>query len=392
MTITYFFITLNHHEVNVVDELYKIIGQGLTFVEICNLSKTGNKGCTEDFSTRPYLLQAWRSKENHKKALELAISSDVALFVGYQSLTYQITRMKTDKFSFDVSERWLKKGLSSVFSPRLFTVLLNYHLRGWHNKPLYKLCSSAYAASDHGLLGMYKGKCYKWGYFTKVDNIVTHESSFLSNKGQQPSLMWCARYLKWKHPELPIMMAARLKQQGYHFVLDMYGSGKYEGQAKLLAADLGVNDIVHFIGSKPNNELRQDMRRHDIFLFTSDRNEGWGAVANESMSNGCVLVASDAIGSAPYLVKPGVTGVLFHAPRCSSSLDNPDLTSLDSLCEKVKFLLDNPADIHNISQKAIIQMQDLWSPEVAARRLLTLINCLQRGKNTVFDDGPCSKA
>ena len=53
----------------------------------------------------------------------------------------------------------------------------------------------------------------------------------------------------------------------------------------------------------PNAKILQEMRKHEIFLFTSDRNEGWGAVSNESMSNGCMLVGSDGIGSIPFLVK-----------------------------------------------------------------------------------------
>lgn len=47
--------------------------------------------------------------------------------------------------------------------------------------------------------------------------------------------MWCSRYLKWKHPEMPVLLAARLKDKGYHFILDMYGNGEYEQAAEQLA-------------------------------------------------------------------------------------------------------------------------------------------------------------
>lgn len=40
--------------------------------------------------------------------------------------------------------------------------------------------------------------------------------------------------------------------------------------------------------------------------------KGWEAVANEAMSNGCVLAAADTIGSTPYLIKEGVTGFSFR--------------------------------------------------------------------------------
>ena len=66
--------------------------------------------------------------------------------------------------------------------------------------------------------------------------------------------------------------------------------------------------------------------------------------------------------------------------------------SLDDLCAKVKNLLDNPSLMKRISRQGITQMQKVWSPQVAVYRLLTLIDCLRQGNDTVFDDGPCSKA
>lgn len=53
------------------------------------------------------------------------------------------------------------------------------------------------------------------------------------------------------------------------------------------------------------------MREHDIFTFTSNKREGWGAVLNEAMSCGCACVVSDLIGAAPYLIKAGINGYTF---------------------------------------------------------------------------------
>lgn len=195
----------------------------------------------------------------------------------------------------------------------------------------------------------------------------------------------------WKHPELPILMAERLKRKGYRFRLDMYGSGEYESRTKQLAKNLGVTDVVRFYGNMPNNELMVKMRCHSIFLFTSDRNEGWGAVANESMSNGCVLVASDGIGSSSYLINDGQTGLLFTSPKQSSSFNRPDIAALDSLCDKVEYLLANPRKWQDIQSRSTALMQELWNPHIAAERLLILINCLEKGKDTPFVEGPCSK-
>ena len=391
MKLALYSIILNNHQANIADELWELTNHQFCFVELANLQAEHRKGDTRDYTDCPYLLRAWESSQSYAKAMILAQEAECCIFSGVLALPFQKARMKLGRLSFDMSERWLKRGIINLFSPSIFKMFLSYHLGGWGHKPLYKLCCSAFAAQDQRKLLTFKNKCYKWGYFTKVDNNLSRTPSCFTDV-QSFSLMWCSRYLKLKHSELPIMMAAYLKKLGYSFVLEMYGSGEYEKQARRLAEDLEVDDIVHFVGPRPNKDILDAMKSHDIFLFTSDKNEGWGAVANESMANGCVLVASDAIGSTPYLVKDGITGLSFRSPRTSSSLMCPDMKALDSLCEKVKWLLDNPNERIKIQKQGMTLMQKVWSPQIAARRLLQLIECLQHGMEPVFNDGPCSKA
>lgn len=391
MKLVVFSVILNAHQSNVCDVWWELTGGEFRFVELANLSASERKGDVRDYNDCPYLLRAWESDEARTEAMELARTAECSIFSTVLSLPYMKERMKLGLLSFDMSERWLKRGLANALSPAIRKMLLAYHLGRWSKKPLYKLCCSAFAAQDQYVLKTFKDKCYKWGYFTRVENFEKEDvQDVLSHKVH--SLMWCARYLDWKHPELPILMAERLKRKGYRFVLDMYGSGEYEESAKKLVLELGVDDVVNFCGNKPNDELMRDMQQHEIFLFTSDRNEGWGAVANESMANGCALVVSDAIGSVPYLIEDGVTGLIFKSAKTSSSFGNPDMEALDSLCDHVGQLLDNIELRHTIQHNATKLMQEVWSPRVAAARLLMLIDNLRNGADSPFVDGPCSRA
>ncbi len=45
-------------------------------------------------------------------------------------------------------------------------LLLN-HSR-YRNKNVYMLCASAYTSADFSLVGAYRNKSYKWGYFPEV--------------------------------------------------------------------------------------------------------------------------------------------------------------------------------------------------------------------------------
>lgn len=391
MKLVFYSIILNNHQANVADEFWGLLGNDYRFVELVEPNEGNAKGGTDDYASRPYLIKAWKSEAEWQEAMRLACSADCCVFSGLPALPFQKERMKRGLLSFDMSERWLKRGWVNLFSPVIFRMWLSYKMGGWRKKPLYKLCCSAFAADDQYKVATFNGRCYKWGYFTKVDKFDVEASSDVSTSNITP-LMWCSRYLMWKHPELPIQMAHTLKIRGYHFVLDMFGSGEYEEQAKQLAGNLGVKDVVKFRGTMPNEQLMREMKEHDIFLFTSDRNEGWGAVANESMANGCVLVASDAIGSVPYLVKDGVNGLMFKSASTKTSFGNPDPKALDDLTEKVACLLDNKKKMKEMQRAAFLTMYNTWSPKRAAQNLIQLIDDLQNGRETSIKKGPCSKA
>ena len=380
MIIVYVSNFLNHHQKLVADILYTTEGVEYTFVETIPMYNWLKRGGYTDYSQEPYVLKAWENIENKQKTIDLVLAADIAIFSCPESLQYQVIRAKTGKLTFDVSERWLKRGWLNLASPRLLKYLW-YYFTVFNHKRVYKLCSSAFACGDHYKLHSFKDKCYKWGYFTKVDrNLDVEESLGVSTSETLHTLMWCARFLKWKHPELPIQMAARLKEKGYKFVLDMYGSGKELEKTQALSKLLNVEDVVCFKGNMPNDEILKAMREHEIFLFTSDKNEGWGAVANESMSNGCAIVASDAIGSIPFLVNDGINGCIFES------------CNLNSLCEKVEWLLDNPTERKKITINSYHTMRDIWSPQNAANNFLKLVEVLQSGNNTMLINGPCSKA
>ena len=381
MKVVFYCNYLNHHQVLIADELYRLLGDDYRFVATLPRNEKELKGGL-DYSLRPYCLLAGESEVARGEAMQLAREAEVCVF-GACSQEYAVERARQKEcgLSFEMGERWLKRGWVNVLSPRFLKWWMNY-MCYFHRRPFYKLCSSAFAAADDRKVFAYRGRHYKWGYFTAVDEEYKVEALGLgvSTLEITPHIMWCSRFLKLKHPELPIHMAAGLKSKGYRFILDMYGSGEEEASTKQLVHELGVEDVVHFHGALPNAEILQAMRQHDIFLFTSDRYEGWGAVANEAMANGCVLVASDAIGSTPYLIKEGVNGFSFASE------------SVDALTERVEWLINHPEQMRSMQREACRTMQEVWSPAKATSALLQLIEDLQHGRGCSIINGPCSKA
>lgn len=377
MTLTFFANYLNHHQVGVADELHHILGKDFRFVATLQPMPTELKG-GEDYSLRPYCVLPSNSQNSYELAKRLSVESDVCIF-GACSQQYAIERAKYNSrgLSFEVAERWLKKGWINILSPVFMKWWLNY-FRYYKKAEFYKLCCSAYTSSDDLKLGVYKGKHFKWGYFTSVPEIRNSDKS--SNQKSVMKLLWIARFLSLKHPELPLKMAKLLKEHGKSFTLDYYGTGPEESRTKQMAVKMGLVDIVSFHGFISNDKAFQIMRDADVFLFTSNRLEGWGAVANESMANSCALVTSDAIGSTPYLVKSGFNGFSFK------SGDVKDLTN------KVEFLIENPNKLNEIKDNAYETMRVHWNPRHAAESLLILIDDLQNGRESSIEEGPCSKA
>lgn len=373
MKITYYSVTLNHHQVHIADEFYRLLNDDFVFVETECIDDA--KGDSTDYSKRKYLVQSWKDKQSFNYAMSLAQSSDVCIFGGYKSLIFQKERLKRNLLSFEMSERWLKRGWLSLLSYRLLSYQWYYHT-SWYNKQLYKLCCSGYTAKDQRQMHSFKGRCYKWGYFTKT--VLDFNVNRAKARGEKIKIMWCARFLKLKHPELVVHLAKELKNRDYAFEINMYGDGPEFINTKNLAEELNVNDVLHIMGSRPHNDILSAMLEHDIFLFTSDRNEGWGVVANECMLSGCVLVISDEIGCTPFLINDGDNGFVFRS------------CDLQSLCSKVNWILDHKEEINRISINATKTIQEVWSPQRAVNNFLLLSRSLLSNTPSTILEGPCS--
>lgn len=378
MKVAFFNNNINHHQVWVSDEFYNRLNDDFKYVVTSKKTNQDLKGGI-NYNSRPYCIIAHSSPDNLRKSYELAINADVCIF-GAESLEYAVYRAKnTKKLSFEVSERWLKRGLINILSPRLIKWFISYNLY-FRNKPFYKLCSSAFAANDHKKLYTYINKCYKWGYFPK--DLITNMciNNVPPQEGRKIKIMWCARFITVKHAELVIKAAAKLKKQNYNYYIDMFGSGVLENKMKQLSKSLNVDDIINFKGAKPNDIILEEMRNHHIFLFTSDQKEGWGAVVNEAMSNGCVVIGGNKIGSIPYLIKDGINGLIFKDQ------------SSESLAEKIELLLENPSLLPSMSREARRTIEQIWSASKAVTNFLQLVYDIQNKIPCSVKEGPGSKA
>ena len=122
------------------------------------------------------------------------------------------------------------------------------------------------------------------------------------------------------------------------------------------------------------------MEKAQIFLVTSDRNEGWGAVVNEAMNSCCSVIANHAAGAVPYLIQNGSNGFIYKDG------------DIDELFDKVIWLLTHESFRRQMGKEAYLTIINQWNAKTAASRLLTLSQRLLEGKGTPYSDGICSQA
>lgn len=377
----------NHHQAPFSEAMYKLTNKNYWFVATEEMSEERkNMGWSHE-NVPEYVIKAYESAEKLNYARIKIDNADVVIFGlnGWSNFQLIRKRLNEKKLTFRYSERIYKKRFKWYRFPMQAVKLW---LVGGKYDSMYMLCASAYAAQDYAKTHSYLNKTFKWGYFPEVKRydiaeLMSRKLSVTSGwKHPKVSILWAGRLIGWKHPDISIQLAASLKEKGYFFRMSIIGNGEMEGQLHEMIRDKGVEDCVEMLGAMSPDDVRAHMEQADIFLFTSDFNEGWGAVLNESMNSGCAVVASHAIGSVPFLIKDGENGLIY---------ESENQTQLE---KQVIRLLENADYQRKIGENAYHTIKSLWNADVAAERLNNLcINLLQK-KNVqdLFDDGPCSKA
>lgn len=376
MKVTFVANFMNHHQLPFSLEMDKLTQGNYTFVAVEALPDERKNMGYANMNDYPFIIKAYESEELYKEGLKKIETDDMVIF-GSCPDEFIDLREKTGKPFIIYSERFLKKGTYRRFIPITYNKIYNRMLKFEKAKPGI-IASSAYLPYDLKLLKS-NFNIYKWGYFPEVKRYQNIEN--VLNGKEKATLLWVARFIKLKHPEHAIYVADRLKKAGYDFTLKMIGVGPLEEKIKRQIRKKGLEENVILLGAMSTEEVRLNMEKSEVFLFTSDFNEGWGAVLNEAMNSGCACVSSHAIGSVPFLVREDVNGFIYRSGNKKM------------LFNKVKKLLDNREIIRKAGENAYHTIADVWCPENATKRLYELIgNILEGDYTSEYTDGPCSKA
>lgn len=374
---------INHHQMPVSRELNRLCreqGGSYVFVQTEPMEQErvdmgwGEENLKEGDFVRSY----WEDENGCQRMIEEA---DAVIFGGCEDERYIEARLETGKPVWRYSEPLYKTGRYKFVSPRGLRKKYHDHTR-YRKKRVYLLCAGAYVAGDFRLVGAYGGKRFRYGYFPAFRQ--QDPKKLMAGKDQasqgQLRLLWAARMIDWKHPETALQVAAGLREQGIGFRLDMIGGGALAPEMQERARALGLEGQVAFLGYRSPEETRDYMEKAHIFLATSDRQEGWGAVVNEAMNSGCALIAGKGMGAAPYLVRHGENGYLY---------DHKNPRQAVELAGK---LAKDAAQRCRLGSAAYETVRTLWNSQVAAQRLYACIAAEIAGQELPeYEEGPLSR-
>lgn len=110
-----------------------------------------------------------------------------------------------------------------------------------------------------------------------------------------------------KDPGIFLKLARLVKNDRLKFLL--VGNGKLEQELKRNAATL---ENIRFLDFQNQQIMPVVYRLGNIFILPSvGPGETWGLALNEAMASGLPVIASDKVGGAIDLIKPGQNGYLF---------------------------------------------------------------------------------
>lgn len=176
-------------------------------------------------------------------------------------------------------------------------------------------------------------------------------------------LLWVGKFDFRKQLNIALATMAKLKDKS-NVKLIICGSGSADQVSyyKQMALNLGIEDNVVWKGNLENSEVKEEMRKSDIFFFTSV-SEDTSTVVLEAVSCELPVLCFDTCGMG-YVINETVGQKV--------PLTNPR-QSADDFAEKINYLYNNREFLHKLSDGCKQRQKELsWDNK--AKQMVELYN------------------
>ena len=196
----------NHHQKFFSDGLAKL-SESFYFISTWKMSAERRHLGYGNWIEPGYVIDAFDNGEGYDRASVAVAEADVVIVGSVHGDL--LMKMRGDALLFKYSERLFKSVGDKLKYPFRLVKLRNDYLS---HQNTYLLCAGAKVDSDYRKLGLYKNRSFRWGYFPEF--IEYFDIDRLIDKKEKASILWCGRFLNWKHPDDAVRAAKRLKKLG----------------------------------------------------------------------------------------------------------------------------------------------------------------------------------
>jgi glycosyltransferase involved in cell wall biosynthesis len=133
----------------------------------------------------------------------------------------------------------------------------------------------------------------------------------LGVRGDKKVIVFSGKLSARKGPDLLLRALKRLPAEIRDRLAVMFlGSGELQDALQALGRQSPAVS-VHFLGFQNQTQLSPYYHAADLLVLPSVVLETWGLVVNDALHHGLPCLVSEAVGCAPDLIEPGVTGEVF---------------------------------------------------------------------------------
>lgn len=221
------------------------------------------------------------------------------VYTGIRCPELMAKRAACGKKTAYYSERWFKSipvcgvlfpGWLRMASPRYRKMARQ--MVAQLNNPLMKyLPCGPWAAKDLQRIGLKKNQMMPWGYF--VEPGMYQEGRVA--RGERLRVLWVGRISQLKRVDT-IIKAVNYVGNGIE--LTIVGDGPDKAKIEKMAG----GRLIHVLPSQPITRIREIMREHDVYVFSSNGMDGWGAVANEALEEGMYVIGTRETGASAAML------------------------------------------------------------------------------------------
>lgn len=167
----------------------------------------------------------------------------------------------------------------------------------------------------------------------KISYLTVNIDNFLQSRtGVGNKLIYVGSLIHRKGVDLLIQTIAKMREE---CVLDIVGWGTNEEIEKLnkLCKELDVQNKVHFLGQKTQDELKRLYAEHNIFVLAT-REDCYGLVILEAMCSSLPVVVSKYADGVVDLIDEGINGYVVNPENIDEFAKILDLLIVDYVKQK----------------------------------------------------------